>query len=114
MAGLTIDAISLEVQDFTESEPRVRGEDMEAFDNTLRSSVSSSQREFTAVTAPVSASVRDALNAAIENSTPVDVAGDCLESATVECIVKATWQLFGVGSSSFEFVATLRMRATGN
>ncbi len=112
MAGLVIGSISLEVQDFTENEPRIRGEDMETFNNDLRSSASEERREFSALTAPVTTTVRDNVNAAIANRTPVNVSGDCL-GTTIECIVKASWRIHGAGTTSFEHVGTLTIRATG-
>jgi hypothetical protein len=113
MPGLIIDTtINLEVQSFQELEPRQRGQVIPAFNNSLRSTVSDGKRNFQAVTEPLSASERDALRTAIANSIPVDVAGDCLEGDTVECIVTATWDLFGTDSTSFLFVATLSLRQT--
>ena len=113
MAVFSVDGIELGIQSFREAEGRTRGEDTPAFDNTLRSSVSEEYRKFEAVTAPMSASTKDTLQAAIANRTPVDVTGDALGGATVECIVRASFELFGTNVSSFEYVATLQCEATG-
>lgn len=113
-AGLIVASIDLEVQSFDEVPRRERGEVMAAFSNKLRSSVSASQREFTAVTAPVSTTVRDSVNSAIANATPVNVAGDIL-GTTIQCIVQATWSLLpGTTTAGFQFVGTLTIRATGS
>lgn len=114
MPGLSIESVDLEVQSFQAGAPRQRGEVSASFNNTLRSSVSDEQPIFTAVTAPLDSTELAALQAAIANSTPVDVSGDCLGAETIECIVTMSYELQGAGTDSFEFVATLQMQATGN
>lgn len=115
MAGLVIGAVSLETQSFQELTPRERGSVSASFNNKLRSSISSSFREFQATTSPITTAQRDSLNAAIANSTPVNVSGDNLGAAVIQCIVTATYALFpGTAADSLLYIASLSIRATGN
>jgi hypothetical protein len=113
MAVFSVAGIELGIASFREGRGRTRGEVTPAFDNTLRSSVSEEYRIFEATTGPMSAATKDSLQAAIANATPVDITGDAVNGATIECIVEASFQLFGTALASFEYVATLQCHETG-
>lgn len=78
MAGLTVASTDFECVSFTEDAPRYRGEILVAFNNTLRSSISSEKRVIRATTSPVNKTKYEAMQAAFANGASMTVTGDLL------------------------------------
>lgn len=113
-AGLTIATDhNFEVESFQETTPLNVGEVSRSFNGTFRSSVRSQKRTFQAVTMPYGKSTYDALAAHIANDTSVAVTGNCLVGASLTCVVRATYDLVGIGTAedgyTFLYKITLKI-----
>ncbi len=92
MAGITIAGTALDCSEGSEGEPFLIGEVSRAYAGSLRNSVRSQKRQFSATTVPVPEATWDTIRVALANMTPVTVSGLILSgdsiSASVKCSAK--------------------------
>ena len=99
MPAFTLAGTSYDITAFEEGVPRQRGEIMTAFDNTLRSSISSEKRTFTATTAPLSKTKYEAAKTALANGASATLTGDVLLGASVTVRGTVRYALVGTGTA---------------
>lgn len=110
MAGLTVGGTDFECEAFSEGVPRYRGEIMTAFDNTLRSSISSEKRQIQATTSPVSKTKYEAMQSALANGASVTVTGDLLLGDSLTMKGTVTYALVGLGSADAGYNHNYRLQ----